>query len=253
MKIPPIDLSKLLRLLKSEGKAELKVTRTQSATIKAESNALSNPFHPLLMEWDNIIAILEREVIPLLGKGCDAKSLLAPAQKLSHCAVSISLMASQVLSFVPGPIGIVCSLINAIVCFSSGNIVGGLMELLGCVPGLKAAGKASSRLGPRIAGIIGDIFRSNRKLAKLVESSAKASDKMKDFCAKFSHEAKPLKADIGFEFGVRSPAQPVSMSQLPSQIYAPAIVAPKEIGKYTTFTNTYVNIRKPNLWPHLGY
>lgn len=33
----------------------------------------------------------------------------------------------------------------------------------------------------------------------------------------------------------------------------PAAEARKAIGKYTTFPNTYVNMGKTNLWPHLGY
>ena len=75
MKIPPIDLGKFVNLLKSEGSAELR-----AATV-AKLGSLS-----LFREWDNILMILEKEVIPLLNKGCEAERLIAPAQKLAKSA-----------------------------------------------------------------------------------------------------------------------------------------------------------------------
>ena len=164
MRIPPIDLSKLLQLLKAEGKTELAAAKAQPKFLeltdkgpKPAASAASN--FGLLQEWDNIVLVMEREVIPLLNKGCEAKALAAPAQKLAKSAGSISLMASQVLSFVPGPVGIVCSIVNSIVCFSTGNIAGGFFELLGCIPGGKVAGKASSKLFPKIEKINGGSIR----------------------------------------------------------------------------------------------
>ena len=83
MKIPPIDLSKLLLLLKSEGRIEL---------MNAASRKLGAL--TLLREWDNILTVLEKEVIPLLSKGCEAKSLLAPAQKIAKSAQALAALCS---------------------------------------------------------------------------------------------------------------------------------------------------------------
>lgn len=256
MKIPPIDLSKLVQLLKSEGKAELTVTRTQSGTAKAGCHVLSNPFHPLLLEWDNIIVILEKEVIPLLNKGCEVKALATPAQKLAKSVGSISLMASQVLGFVPGPIGIICSIVNAIVCFSTGNVVGGFFELLGCIPGGKVAGKASSKLFPKIEKILIEVVESNHSLKVVIETSTRQQKAVTEFFKKYGPKAKPKnKPEVGQGYGVRNPAQeqPSALEQSLSNIPNSMVEAQKEIGKYTTLPNTYGNMYKTNLWPNLWH
>ena len=134
VKFPPIDLTEFVLLLRSEGKAELSI---------ALKGNLS--FIRILREWDNILRILEVEIVPVLKKGGDIKMLVKPAQNLAKSASFLASTASQVLSFVPGPIGMVCSLINAVVCFCTlpfpVNIGNGMLELLGCIPGGKVAGK----------------------------------------------------------------------------------------------------------------
>lgn len=253
MRIPPIDLSKLLHLLKSEGRAEMSIAcapKFGELTRGAKLNNLT-----IFKEWDNIICILEKEVIPLLSKGCEVKSLAAPAQKLAKSAGALSLMASEVLSFVPGPVGIICSLINAIVCFSTGNIVGGLFELLGCIPGGKVAGKGASKLFPKIEKIMIEIVQSNQALKVIVETSSKKQKIVVEFFEKYSPKTKPKpKPEVGYGYGTRIPSQPSALEQsLKNKFPNPQIEGQREIGKYTTFPNTYGNMSKTNLWPHLGY
>lgn len=249
MKIPPIDLSKFLQLLKSEGRAELQMASKSKFVSMMPKNLA------MFKEWDNIVLILEKEVIPLLNKGCEAKSLVAPAQKLAKSVGALSLIASELLSFVPGPVGIVCSLVNAIVCFSTGNIVGGLFELLGCIPGGKVAGKGASKLFPKIEKILIEIVQSNHQLCVIVETASKQQKVVVEFFEKYAPKTKPKpKPEVGYGYGTRMPSQPSALEQsLKNKFPNPAIEGQKEIGKYTTFPNTYGNMGKTNLWPHLGY
>lgn len=223
MKIPPIDLSKFVQLLKSEGRAEMTTAAAPkfgALTMGAKVNNM-----PLFKEWDNIISILDKEVIPLLRKGCDAKSLLGPGQRLAKSAGALSLIASQVLSFVPGPVGIVCSIVNAIVCFSAGNILGGLFELLGCIPGGKVAGKAvgkgASKLFPKIEKIMIEIVESNNQLRIIVETATKPQKAVVEFFTKhppkikFDIKPKP-KPEVGYGYGVRPPMSAPKTGNMPS-------------------------------------
>lgn len=152
MKIPPIDLTNVLKLLKSEGKNEV-------APIITKRNPFIEP--SFINEWNNILRVLELELIPTLKKGGEVSILLPTAKKLSKSAANLSLTASQILSFVPGPIGIVCSIINAIVCFCSGNIPGGLLELIGCIPGAKMGVKGGSKVAEKVGAMILDILKKN--------------------------------------------------------------------------------------------
>lgn len=214
MKIPPIDLSKFVQLLKSEGRAEMSIASAPKfgeLTRGVKPNNLA-----LFKEWDNIILVLEKEVIPLLNRGCEAKCLVAPAQKLAKSACALSLMASQVLSFVPGPVGIVCSLINAIVCFSAGNIVGGLFELLGCIPGGKVVGKSASKLFPKIEKIMIEIVQSNHDLKAIVEMSSKPQKVVVEFFEKHPPKVKPkAKTEVGFAYGVKTPHSTSKTGNMP--------------------------------------
>lgn len=215
MKIPSIDLSKFVQLLKSEGRSELNIAsapKLGELTRGIKPNNLA-----LFREWDNIILILEKEVIPLLRKGCEARSLVAPAQKLAKSAGALSLIASQVLSFVPGPVGIICSLINAVVCFSTGNIIGGLFELLGCIPGGKVAGKGASKLFPKIEKILIEVVQSNHALKVIVETSSKQQKVVVEFFEKHASKAKPKsKAEVGFDYGVKTPYSTPKTGNMPS-------------------------------------
>lgn len=206
MKLPQIDLSSLIKLLRADGYTELcTLVGTKLGGLK------------ILLEWDNILLVMEKEIIPLLNKGCDAKDLIAPAQKIGKSATALAGMAAEVLSFVPGPIGIVCSLALAIGCFSTGNIIGGLCELLGCIPGGKCVGKSTSKLFPKVEKIMIEMAQSNLALKKIVESSVKQQKIVTDFFQKHAPKpkAKP-KADVGYEYGVRSELPGVKTGNMPS-------------------------------------
>lgn len=163
MKIPPIDLSDVLKILKSEGKTEL--TNAANGKIGAALGLA-----PVYKEWDEILIILSRELIPTLKKGGELSTFLPLAKKLSKSAANLSLMASQVLSFIPGPIGIICSIINAIVCFCSGNIPGGLLELIGCIPGVKMGVKGGSKIVEKVGVMILNILKKNPQFAKMLST-----------------------------------------------------------------------------------
>lgn len=143
-KLPRIDLTEFLTLLKMEGKGELRV---------ACSKILGDSGRKILTEWDNVVKGLD-EIVPKLAEGAEAGQLVAPIKSIGKSAATLSLMASQVLSFVPGPIGMLCSAINAIVCFVTlpfpANLGNGFLELLGCIPGGKVAGK----LAPKVEKIL---------------------------------------------------------------------------------------------------
>lgn len=192
--MPPLKIDKLVALLKGEGRKELGVSLT------GKLGALA-----FVREWDKIIRILECEIAPLLAKGCEAQALAAPAARLAKSAGSLSLMASQLLSFVPGPVGIVCSLVNAIVCFSAGNVPGGLLELLGCIPGGKVAGKALSQgakvsktvkasgvttqMASKIKAILVEMVQGNSALRKAVEKSPFRIESVTVFMNKYCKKA----------------------------------------------------------------
>ncbi len=215
--MPPLKIDKLVALLKGEGRKELGVSLT------GKLGALA-----FVREWDKIIRILECEIAPLLAKGCEAKALAAPAARLAKSAGSLSLMASQLLSFVPGPVGIVCSLVNAIVCFSAGNVPGGLFELLGCIPGGKVAGKALSQgakvsktvkasgvttqLASKFKAILVEMVQNNAALRKAVEKSPFRIESVTVFMNKYCKKAEvpaPSPKISTFKGGTYSP-QPAS-------------------------------------------
>lgn len=184
MRIPPIDLTEIVAILKKEGKTEI-----ASAPVQPKLGAMTKQ-KSLLSEWGNIINVLENELVPLLAKGGDVSKLVAPAGKLAKSAGTLASMASQALSFVPGPIGIVCSVINAIVCFSSGNVIGGLLELLGCIPGGKVGAKAGAKLAPKIEKALISMIQKNPVLRKYVADSLKVTGEVKAFFGKCSRNLK---------------------------------------------------------------
>lgn len=196
MKIPPIDLTEIVVLLKKEGKVEV-----VSAPVQPKLGAITKQ-KSLLLEWDNIINVLEKEIVPQLAKGGDVSKLMAPAGKLAKSAGALASMASQVLSFVPGPIGIVCSVINAVVCFSSGNVIGGLLELLGCIPGGKVGAKAGAKLVPKIEKALTAIVQKNPVLRKYVANTQKVPSEVRKFfekCSRNPKESLPQKKKLDID------------------------------------------------------
>lgn len=203
-RIPPIDLSGLTKLLKQEGKTEL----------SAACFGKGQQSFKILLEWDNIIRVLELEIIPFLAKGGEVAHLAAPAKKLAKSAGALASVASQVLSFVPGPIGIVCSVINAIVCFCTlpfpVNIGNGMLELLGCIPGGKVAAKGGAKLAPKIEKLIVELLEKSPEISKILKDSKHIAQSVKDFVIKKTNKSvnkitkkhptknHPTKNNVGF-------------------------------------------------------
>lgn len=174
MKVPPIDLSEIIKILKKEGDEEL------SSIVNVPG---SNPFgvnFSIMKEWDNVLRILENDLVPALAKGGDISSFAPVAKTLQKSVGNIMVMASQMLSIIPGPIGIICSIVNAIVCFSTGNIIGGIFELLGCIPGGKLCVKGGGKLCAKIGENVIRIIERNPALAKIMKDWEKYNRNLKD-------------------------------------------------------------------------
>lgn len=195
MKIPPIDFSKLVCLLKTEGRGEI------AAASLGRFGSLT-----IFREWDNIISITEKEVVPLLKKGCDSKSLAAPAQRIGRSANALTVSAAEVLSFIPGPIGILCSFVLAIKYFSEGNVAGGLGALLGCILGGKAVGAGMSRLLPKIEKIMIEMAQSNNALRVFVGTCSRKQKIVLDFFEKHAPKAKNG-PEVGYGYGARAESE----------------------------------------------
>ena len=183
-KLPPIDLKDFLTLLKDEGRGELQV-------------ACGSKFGSmtLLREWDNILVALD-SIVSELAKGAEIKKIIGQVQTLGKSAAALSALASQVLSFVPGPVGMVCSFINAIVCFCTlpfpVNLGNGMLELLGCVPGGKVAGK----LAPKVEQILMKAIGESPDLCKLLKDGEKIANHVKVFAEKAKNKMPKINGKI---------------------------------------------------------
>lgn len=86
--------------------------------------------------WDDILLKLEKVSVQL-EKG-EKASILAASKELAKSITNLQTFIVgtfvEIGSFVPGPIGVVCSLALAVTCFATGNIPGGFMNLLGAIP-----------------------------------------------------------------------------------------------------------------------
>ena len=95
-------------------------------------------------EWSLVLKEIE-EIAQRIATECINPSLLESARSVATHSERIARMAGPLLveggSFIPGPIGIVCSLALAIADFAVGNFFGGFMNILCCVPFAKAGCK----------------------------------------------------------------------------------------------------------------
>lgn len=165
--IPPIDITEIVQFLRKEGPAEI-----TNATFKGSPRVVK-----VLNEWNKVIKVLDQLAFAL-KRGGDLSGFVEPAKALAKSAGALSLMASEILSMVPGPIGIVCSVINAVVCFCEGNVVGGILELLGCIPGGKAATKGVAKFAPQMEKMIMRIVENSPELLKIVKQAEKTHKAM---------------------------------------------------------------------------
>ena len=172
-KLPSIDLTELLKLLKAEGREEL-----NTALVGKLGNLT------IVHEWEKVLNGLE-EIVPKLAEGAEISAIKTPAIQLGKSVGALSSMASQVLSFVPGPIGMVCSFVNAVVCLCTipfPMCVGSaFLELLGCIPGGKVAVKGGAKLAPKIEKILLKILEDNKVLRETIEESQEIIEVVKNF------------------------------------------------------------------------
>ncbi|MCH5224524.1 MAG: hypothetical protein J1D77_00945 [Muribaculaceae bacterium] len=146
MRIPPINISGLVRFLREEGLVTLRKEMTSNATKVGNGLKDITGMEKVEKAWYNTMSILELQVVPVLRKGCEPAALRVPAASLVKSGGNLVLAVSQVLSLFPGPVGIVCCVINAIVAFSQGKILLGFFELLCCIPGIKIVGKTMGKV-----------------------------------------------------------------------------------------------------------
>ena len=184
-KIPPIDLTPILDLLKKEGPGEI-TKATKTGTFGAISGV-----RRVLGEWNKLLGEVET-IVKMLAKGGDLSAFVPHVTQLLKSAGALSALASQVLSFIPGPIGIVCSLLNAILCFCRGDIIGGFLELLGCIPGGKAATKGVAKFAPQIEKILLRIVSNSPELTKILKEAKKVQTAIGHFMEKVKPQGKSM-------------------------------------------------------------
>lgn len=184
-KIPPIDLTLLLDLLKKEGPGEI-TKATKTGTFGAVTGV-----QRVLGEWNKLLGEVET-IVKMLAKGGELSAFVPHVTQLLKSAGALSALASQVLSFIPGPIGIVCSLLNAILCFCRGDVIGGFLELLGCIPGGKVATKGVAKFAPQIEKILLRIVSNSPELTKILKEAKKVQTAIGHFMEKVKPQGKSI-------------------------------------------------------------
>lgn len=227
-KIPPIDLTPVLALLKKEGSGEI------SKAMKPGTLGALSGVKRVLAEWENLLREVE-VIVKMLAKGGEVSSFIPHAEKLIRSAGALSALASQVLSFIPGPIGIVCSLLNAVLCFCRGDVIGGFLELLGCIPGGKMATKGVAKFAPQIEKILMRIVSSSPELMRILNEAKKVQAVIGRFIEKVkpqgkSLEIKPVKSST------KSPTHLTSQQNLMTN--HPNSIFDKQVGRELTVGKT---------------
>lgn len=111
-------------------------------------------------EWSLTLKEIENIAQRIASEGINP-SLLENARSVAMHCEKIAKMVGPLLveggSFIPGPVGIVCSLALAIADFAVGNFFGGFMNILCCVPFAKAGCKV---LLPTLKKIVADLLKN---------------------------------------------------------------------------------------------
>lgn len=164
-------------------------------------------------EWKIILSKIDKITKEIAERGV-SKSLESEAQSIVNHCHSLGCLAGPLLveggSFVPGPVGIVCSMALAIVDFSIGNYYGGFMNLLGCIPFAKAGVKAAK---PLLNDIIKGLLKNPEfvKYIKNVSGAVKPAKEM--FTRKIMPEAERIYRNLfpGSTYNIgKSPVKPNS-------------------------------------------
>ena len=134
----------IYQVLSRSGKDAIEADIKEELTRKTSGkNVISEMriFQKIFESWDNILKELKNLSVKL-EKG-EPQDILAATNQLSKAVSSLQLLIAEIVinvgSFVPGPIGIVCSVVLAIGCFAVGDIRGGFMNLVGAIPFAKCA------------------------------------------------------------------------------------------------------------------
>lgn len=133
----------IYQLLSKSGKEAIENELGEAVKKKSKGNFFTEMeiFQKIFSEWDRVLFEL-KNLSKQLEKG-DVNEILNSTKKLSKTVSSLQLLIAEILvnigSFVPGPIGIVCSIVLAIGCFAVGDIPGGFMNLIGAIPFAKCA------------------------------------------------------------------------------------------------------------------
>ncbi len=141
-------LRNLRQILAKEGKVSLKEEIVTTKKTKKnqkeggkEGDFISFVDKGILYLWDGIMQQLD-DLIVALEKGNKQQILISTrklAESVTHLQQMITMLIIEVGSFVPGPVGIVCSVVLSVTCFLRCDIAGGFMNLLGIIPFGKCA------------------------------------------------------------------------------------------------------------------
>lgn len=120
-------------------------------------------------EWRSALKEIEQISQRVASEGINRSIDVEVKSVVNHCEI-IAKTAGPLLveggSFVPGPVGIVCSLALAIADFAMGNFWGGFLNLLGCIPFAKAGCKT---IGPMIKKIAADLYPRIKDIIKFTQ------------------------------------------------------------------------------------
>lgn len=143
-------------------RSEIKICAKQKALhqLTETQNAIFNPFlhqnEKAMKIWNDIVK--DFELVSKHIKSDNTPELLKCLKNIisetSNLTKLLTGLVVEVGSYVPGPIGIVCSLCLAITCFASGNILGGFINLFGCIPCGKVVGKSGRAFSNKFANRI---------------------------------------------------------------------------------------------------
>ena len=169
MKFPSLNLSEVIVILKTEGKSDFANVATK---LFKDTKVFDSYAH--------IISILEKNICPVLKKGGNISEIKPFLKPLLKEGVVLSDAFTNVGSMIPGPVGIVCSLIRATICFCEGNIPMGLIELLGCIPGVKYGLKATP-MTTKLVIIMMKAINNNKEFGQFVKSAENMMMKLQGF------------------------------------------------------------------------
>lgn len=155
---------------------------------------------------------------------------------VQHCESLTKLVGPLLVeggSFVPGPIGIICSLALAIADFAVGNVFGGFMNLLGCIPFAKAGTKT---LKPILNNIVRDLLKNpivvnSLKSAKRTGSNSIVTKSAKPAAERIYRNIMKEEATI-----MSKETTHLTSPILSKEINPKAIEANKAIGHYNNLT-----------------